>query len=251
MKKLARGFTLTELMIVIAIIIALTGISTSLYRSSKERANQAAALSKMKALGIAFTSFTVDHNGDLPFEDSSGTDDWVNAAKPENTDAWYNALPKLMGSKSVGELGVQNPAGLYDAAHPLFIPGAPYPSQEKRAGAPVFAVAMNSRLQRKDADGLKKPGKLALIQEPAKTVVLLERGMSGDKQTMESQRGFDGSPKANARAFAARHAQKGCLIFADGHAQMLPASSLLTLSGGIIVPQTGVVWTLNPDEDPN
>jgi len=251
MNRPARGFTLTELMIVIAITVALSGISLSLFRSSKEKANQTVALSKMKALGSAFATFSVDRNGDLPFEDASGTDDWVNAAKPENVDAWYNALPKIMGAMSVGELGMQNPAGLYDEAHPLFIPGAPYPSVEKRAGSPVFAVAMNSRLQRKDPDGIKKPGKMVLIQEPAKTVVLLERGMSGDKKTMEAQRGFDGSPKANARAFAARHAQKGCLIFADGHAELRPASSLLTVSGAIIVPQTAIVWTPNPDDDPN
>ncbi len=251
MKKYPRGFTLVEMMIVISIVIALSGISFSLYRSSKERAHQTLVLAKMKSLGTTFAAFTTDRNGDLPYEDSTGSDDWVNAAKPENVDAWYNALPKMMGAMSVGELGMKNPAGFYDTAYPLYMPGAPYPSGEKRLSSPTFAVGMNSRLQRKDAEGAKKPGKFILIREPSKTVVFLERGMAGDKKTMNTQRGFDGSPKANARAFAARHAQKGCLIFADGHAEMLPASSLLTANGGIIFPQTGIVWTLNPEDDPN
>jgi hypothetical protein len=110
---------------------------------------------------------------------------------------------------------------------------------------------MNSRLQRKDKDGIKQAGRLDLIQEPTKTVVLLERGMPNDKKTMPAQSGFDASPKANAGAFAARHAQKGCLIFADGHAELHPASDLITVGGAIIFPQTGIVWTLNPDDDPN
>lgn len=53
------------------------------------------------------------------------------------------------------------------------------------------------------------------------------------------------------RAFAARHAQKGGLIFADGHAELQAASNLLTVSGAIIVPQAAIVWTPNPDDDPN
>jgi prepilin-type N-terminal cleavage/methylation domain-containing protein len=252
MKKKPSGFTLIEVLIVVAIIAALAAIGGSLYKSSKQRAHQAAALQKMKSLGSAFATYTVDKNGNLPLEDSTGSDDWTNAAKPENSEAWYNALPKLMNAKTVGELGQTNPAGLYDEDHPLYISGAPYPSKSKRLGNPVFAVGMNSRLQRKSGDSdVKKSGRFEQIQEPSKTVVLLERGLPNDKKTMPAQRGFDGSPKANARAFAARHNQKGCLIFADGHAELHLASDLITEGGSIIVPQKSIVWTLNPDDDPN
>jgi prepilin-type N-terminal cleavage/methylation domain-containing protein/prepilin-type processing-associated H-X9-DG protein len=249
--KHSPGFTLIEILVVVAVVVALAAIGSSLYRSSKEKANQSAALQKMKSLGAAFVSYTVDTNGTLPAEDSYGTDDWVSAARPENQQAWYNALPKLMGAKSVGELGQTNPAGLYDPNHPLYIPGAPYPGPNKRLDKPTFAVAMNSRLQRRGEDGLKVEGKLELIQEPAKTVILFERGMPNDKKTMPAQSGFDGTPKGNAGAFAARHNQKGTLIFADGHAELKFASELLTVGGGIIVPQTSIVWTMNPDDDPN
>lgn len=251
MKKKPSGFTLIEILIVVAIIAALAAIGGSLFKSAKQKAHQSAALQKMKSLGATFATYTVDRNGLLPYEDSTGTDDWTNAARPENQEAWYNALPKLMGAKSVGELGLTNPAGLYLESHPLFIPGAPYPGPSKRLAKPAFAVAMNSRLQRKDDEGVKKQGRFEQIQEPAKTVVLLERGLPNDKKTMPAQSGFDGSPKANAGAFAARHAQKGCLIFADGHAELHAASDLITAGGGIIVPQTSIVWTLNPDQDPN
>lgn len=251
MKKHSRGFTLIEVLIVVAILAAMAAIGVSVSKSAKQKANQAAALQKMKALGAAFAAYTVDKQGNLPFEDAYGTDDWTNAARPENQEAWYNALPKLMGAQSVGELGTSNPAGMYLESYPLHIPGAPYPRGDKRLGKPLFAVAMNSRLQRKAEDGVKKQGKYEQIQEPAKTVVLMERGLPNDKKTMPAQSGFDGSPKANPGAFAARHAQKGCLIFADGHAELRAASELITSGGGIIVPQSSIVWTLNPDDDPN
>jgi type II secretory pathway pseudopilin PulG len=237
-------------MIAVALLAALLGIGVSLYRTAKQRSNQAMAMQKMKAMGAAFASYTTEKNGLLPFEDAPGTDDWVNAAKPEAAEAWYNALPRLMNSPSVGELALTNPAGLYEQNHPLFIPGAPYPGPDKRLSAPTFALGMNSRLQRKDDAGIKKQGRLEMIQAPSSTVVLLERGMPGDKQVMPAQRGFDGSPKANPRAFAARHNQKGCLIFADGHAELRACSELLTPAGAIIVPQTSIVWTFNPDDDP-
>lgn len=251
MKRKPTGFTLMELMITISIILALGAIAVTLSKSSKQKAQQTITLGKMRALGAAFNSYTSEKNGLLPYEDSNGTDDWVNAAKPENQEAWYNALPKLMGAPSVGEIGLSNPELFYDESYPLYIKGAPYPGKSKRANAPTFAIGMNSRLQRKTEDGLKAQGRFAQIQEPVKTVIFLERGLPDDKQTMSAQRGFDGSPKANARAFAARHNQKGCLVFADGHAELHPASKLLTNGGAIITPQSAIVWTLNPDDDPN
>ena len=251
MKTGKNGFTLIEVLITVSVVIALAAIAASVVRSAREKANQTSAMNKMKSLGAAFAVYTTDHNGELPQEDAPGSDDWVTAAKPEHQQAWYNALPVIMGAPSVGELGRTNPAGFYVDSYPLHIAGAPYPSSSKRLGAPSFAVGMNSRLQRKDEDGLKKTGRYELIQEPAKTVVLLERGLPADKKTSSSQRGFDGSPKANPRAFAARHAQKGCLIFADGHAELHAASDLISTGGAIITPQTSIVWTMDPEADPN
>lgn len=240
-----------EVLIAVAIVAALAAISVTVAKAAKQKAHQSAALQKMKSLGAAFSTYTADKNGLLPFEDAPGTDDWMAAALVESQEAWYNALPRLMGARTVGEIGQKNPADLYRTDYPLFMPGAPYPGPDKRQAKPYFAVAMNSRLQRKNDEGVKKQGRYEQIQEPAKTVILLERGLPGDKKTMPTQGGYDGSPKANAGSFAARHNQKGCLVFADGHAELHAASDLITIGGGVIVPQTGIVWTMNPDQDPN
>lgn len=251
MKNKSRGFTLTEVLVVIAVIGALAAIVMTITKSSKAKAQQVLTLNKMKSLGSAFAAYTTDKNGKLPLECAIDDDDWTGAAKPENQEVWYNALPKFLNSPSVGEIGATNPARFYEPAYPLFIAGAPYPSLEKRVNKPLFAVGMNSRLQRKAEGGEAPQGLFAQIMNPAKTVVFLERGLPNDKKSTSGQAGFNGSPKANARAFAARHNQKGCLVFADGHSEVRAASELLTKGGGIITPQTNIVWTLNPDADPN
>jgi prepilin-type N-terminal cleavage/methylation domain-containing protein len=251
MKSKLRGFTLIEVLVVVAIIGALATVAMTISRSSKAKAQQVLTLQKMKSLGTAFAAYAADKNGLIPLESAIGDDSWTDAAKPENQEVWYNALPRLMNAPTVGEIGASKPARFYEDGYPLFIAGAPYPSAEKRANKPLFAVGMNSRLQRKADDGVVAQSRLTQIINPAKTVVFLERGLPNDKKTATGQAGFNGSPKANARAFAARHNQKGCLIFADGHSEVRAASELLTKGGGIITPQTNIVWTLNPDSDPN
>jgi len=245
-----RGFTLVEVLVVVAIIAVLAAIAIPVSTAAKKRAYRHTALHKLRDLGTAFVSYTADHNGMLPWEDAPGPDDWQAASDPANAEVWYNALPELMGAKPVSAL-VSNPAQFYSDGYPLYLPGAPYPRSNKKLGKPIFAIAMNSRLQRKDEDGIKKQGTLAAIQAPERTVIFLERGMKRDKKTNPGQKGFDGRPKANPRAFVARYNGKGLLIFVDGHVGMFAVSDLITTSGLIKTPQTNVVWTPDPESDPN
>lgn len=246
----AAGWTLVETLVTVAVLAVLTAIAVPVNKSLKARAYRNQSIGKLKALGTALVTYTTDHGGNLPMEDSPGTDDWQAAADPDNSEAWYNALPELIGSEALGKLA-DSPERMYEESFPLYLPGAPYPSGDKKLGKPYFAIAMNSRLQRKDDDGIKKPGTLTSIEDPSRTVAFLERGMPGDKKTNPGQRGFDAGPKANARAFAARYNGKGLLVFVDGHVEMFAVSDLISTSGTIAFPQTNVVWTPDPDEDPN
>lgn len=250
LKARAGGWTLVETLVTVAIIAVLAAIAIPLTISFKNRANRARAAEKLVSLGTAFVSYTGDNGGALPWEDSPGTDDWQAVADPANARAWYNALPDLMGAGSLASIA-NHPERMYDDGYPLYLPGAPYPKSNKKLGKPYFAIAMNSRLQRKDDEGLKNRGTMAAIQAPQRTVVFLERGMPGDEKTNPGQRGFDATPKANPRAFAARYNGKGLLIFADGHIETFAVSDLISSSGTIKTPQTNVVWTLDPDDDPN
>ena len=241
-----------ELLVVIAIIVVLAAVSFSVSKNMRENANLARATAKIKDLGSTFVGYTTDSGGLLPFEDAPGPDNWNTASKPEASEAWYNALPYRMGYPSVGDLGLDNnPEAFYDESYPIYIPGAPYPKGDKRLTKPYFAVGMNSRLQRKNEDGTKEQGTLASILDPVKTVAFLERGMPGDKKVTKAQRGFSGSPKSNPRGFAGRHNQKGILLFVDGHVEVRSVLDLISKAGRIHYPQERVVWTRNPEDDPN
>jgi prepilin-type N-terminal cleavage/methylation domain-containing protein len=249
----AAGFTLVELLVCVAIVAVLATISFTVMGSMRARANQQHATERLRSISSAFGSYTADNGGLLPWEDCPGTDDWNNASKPENVDVWYNALPKLMGSEPVGELAAR-PKEFYAQTYPLYIRGAGYPGESKRLEKPFFALAMNSRLQRKaddDESALKVRGKFHAILNPGRTVLFFERGLPNDKKTIPAQAGYDGAPKGNPRNFAARYNQKGMLVFADGHIEMFQASDLMNAGGQIKVPQDRIVWTCDPDDDPN
>lgn len=244
------GFTVMELLVAVAIVVVLAAISFTVMGSMRDNANLTRATEKIKSLGNAFVGYTAEHNGLLPYENAR-PDDWTSAAKPEASEVWYNALPLSMGALSVGQIGEQDPELFYRDSYPLYVPGAPYPKSDKKFTQPYFAIAMNSRLQRKDDDEYKAQQSLGSIQDPVRTVIFLERGMPGDKKSIPAQRGFDAGPKANARAFAARHNQKGILLFADGHTEVRRVTDLITPSGMIIYPQERIIWTADPTDNPN
>ena len=244
------GWTYVETLVVCAILAVLIGVSFPIFTAVRQNAYKVDAMQKMENLAGAFVNYTTDNGGNLPLEDCQGSDDWVNASNPENANVWYNALPVMMGAQPVGALAA-SPEVFYTDGYPLFFKGARYPENDKKLRKPYFAVAMNSRLQRKSEDGVKKSGQMIHIKEPSRTVLFFERGLPDDKKSLGVLGPYDGDPKGNPRAFAARYNQQGLLIFADGHAELHSASKLILPSGVIPFPQSEIVWTFDPEEDPN
>ncbi len=66
MMKKRSGFTLTELLVVLAVIAALAGISYPIARSAIAKSREAACLTRLGGLGIALESYLQDHNRFLP-----------------------------------------------------------------------------------------------------------------------------------------------------------------------------------------
>ncbi|MDP3851503.1 MAG: type II secretion system protein [Luteolibacter sp.] len=62
----ARGFTLMELLIVLAVAATLAGIGIPLGRSVLAKSREAACLNQLRSLGVALESYLQDHNQILP-----------------------------------------------------------------------------------------------------------------------------------------------------------------------------------------
>jgi prepilin-type N-terminal cleavage/methylation domain-containing protein/prepilin-type processing-associated H-X9-DG protein len=61
-----RGFTLMELLIVVAVIATLAGIGFPLARSVLAKSREAACLTRLRSLGVALEGYLQDHNRILP-----------------------------------------------------------------------------------------------------------------------------------------------------------------------------------------
>lgn len=64
--KNSRGFTLTEVLVVIAIIAALTGVGYPVTRSFVAKSRQAACLGQLRSLGAGLQLYLQDHQQVLP-----------------------------------------------------------------------------------------------------------------------------------------------------------------------------------------
>jgi prepilin-type N-terminal cleavage/methylation domain-containing protein/prepilin-type processing-associated H-X9-DG protein len=245
------GFTLMEILVVVAIILVLAAIAFPVFTTVQQRSHKGVAVNTMRQLAAASAAYTSQNDGELPREDAKGTDDWKAAADPENAKAWYNALLKIMGSRTVGDYAIA-PRDFYSKENILYLPGATYPEGDKKLVMPLFAIAINTKLQRKDpVSGKKSPAMLSNIPKASKTVLFLEQGLPGEKKAHPTQSKYDGSCKGSARSFAARYGETGALCFVDGHVEFWKAEDLLTETGKFPFPPEGVIWTRNEEEDAN
>ncbi len=245
----SRGFTLMEILVVVAIILVLAALIFPVMSTISQKRSKVVALSNMKQLASAAQTYMGQNDGALPAEDSKGTDSWQSAVDPANNKAWYNSLPRLLGKRTVGEYA-STPKEFYTRDNLLFLPGAGYPESDKKLVRPMFAIAINTKLQRKDSEG-NKGAKLAQITNPSQTVLFLEQGLPGEHQEFKQQPKYDGSPKGSAKSFIGRYGGFGHLAFIDGHVDTYMPKDLLKEDGTFPFPQEVAVWTRTPDEDPN
>ena len=150
------GFTLMEMMVVIAIITVLAAIAYPLIARMRANANKLFALNRMKNLAAAANTYAGTHNGMLPSEDVVGADGWASSITPEAEKTWYNALPRQMGEKALSDFVKEGrQADFYTKQSILFLPGASYPrikeTSNRSSQSPLTpnSIAKHARLMAK------------------------------------------------------------------------------------------------------
>lgn len=246
--KPTRAFTLIELLVVIAIIAVLTALSVPLVKSILLSRDKVVALQKFRDLGSGLLTYSASNSGELPLE-GEDTPSWQSAADPEYKDAWYNAIPRLLGKRGVGDYSAQK-RSFYRNNNLLYIPAAEYPKGKE--SRPYFALSINSKLRRKGMPDATV--RITNFAYSARTVMFQESGLPGEKRLPGQQAdSYDGQSKSYATRTVARYAGKTLVVFVDGHAEELDARNIVTPQGLAYTPQsTGTVyWTIDPDADPN
>ena len=224
-------------------------------RVVQHRAGRVQATNIMRQLGSAMGNYATQNGNTLPDEGAVATNSWSYAADPAHANCWFNALPRLLGMKGTADFA-RNPAAFYTRENLLFLPSANYPVDNSRLIKPLFPIGMNSKLQRTspaESGGtlVKEPVRLNNITNPARTVLFLERGLPSEKRSLPTLPPYDGAPKASFNAFIARYSNVGVLTFVDGHAETVAPLDILLPDGSVPFPPTDVIWSINPEKNPN
>src|SRR5579863_6824594 len=91
-----RGFTLVELLVVIAIIAVLAAVILAVLARAQEKARATQCLDNLRQWGVAFRMYADDNDDFLPRR-GQGVQTLLEIDRPTD---WFNALPGYFGLSS-------------------------------------------------------------------------------------------------------------------------------------------------------
>ncbi len=92
-----KGFTLVELLVVLAIISILAALLLPALRKAKEQAQATVCINNVHQLYVAMNLYTNDNDGYLPKENNDG---WGGPTNPLAPDGWIREMAQYVGVKT-------------------------------------------------------------------------------------------------------------------------------------------------------
>ncbi len=192
----STGFSLTEVLVVIAIIIVLAVISMTVTKGIREKARAAVCAQNLKQIGVGLHSYIADNNGRFP--DGTADVSWTDKGM-----CWYDAAAENMGRKYVpyhqGD-PLPNCFGCPSGHGKAYEPSWPYTGD----------YAANLRLGR-PGDGVTTN---ASVTHPEATPYVHDTVKQNQWGEWIFNKGF---PKTIEQAFSDRHGGRGNILWVDGH----------------------------------
>jgi prepilin-type N-terminal cleavage/methylation domain-containing protein len=220
------AFTLIELLVVIAIIAILAALLLPALARAKEKAHAVACLSNMKQWGLGFRMFADDNNDVVPEE--GNTVEPINKV-PENVDAWYNAIPPIIGMEALTNLYLATPANPpLPGGRTIFScpsaaqPNSSYPKPPS-IGRAFFMYGENGRLCiNKGGPTRSVPNtKLSTVSRPSDTIFIAEVDPNSPNNTAPAQSNVTGQYAVG------RHSTRGNFAICDGSARTARTNEFL------------------------
>ncbi len=159
-RRRTGGFTLVELLVVIAVIALLAAILFPVFASAREKARQASCASNMKQMGLAVTMYLQDFDECIPLAATATASSFLN---------WHHLVDPYVRNKQVwvcpsSSLPVQNIYGDLDCQYGF------------------NTLYLNRGIDLNDVYSLNNaPGvSIAAVAEPTRTVMMADtRGIDG------------------------------------------------------------------------
>ena len=229
-----RGFTLVELLVVIAVVAILAALLLPALAGAKAKAKRVACCSNMRQVSLAVSLYAGESVGRLPNPKATNTFDFNNAKAPDNP-------LKLLRPF----VGLSDP----NAAAPVYIcPGAQPTTKADYApvGNSSTALMINQVVMNWRAERLANPARMVVMQENYALMSYLwyqpanldaDPSVAGHRYsrwhmwTSSDGQQWSGTKREH---YCNLHQQGGNLIWADGHVSYKLSAKTSSLDWGLL-----------------
>ena len=201
---LKPGFTLVEVLVVVAVVAGLAAVAMTALRSARVRAAELNDLARLRNLGVALHGWAVDHHGRFPRSSHSATG--------RGELGWQREILPLLGQPDTSRESLARvKPEQFGVDH-----------QERPVRSPALNVYFELDPQYDDYDGAPQTwANLSSIPHPAATILLVNSFGTADHvmaQYFSSQANGYPAPRPGRRT--------GGVLWVDGHATLEAGGSL-------------------------
>lgn len=206
------GFTLVELLTVIAIIAVLVAILLPVFFTARERAREATCTSNMRQLGIAAIMYVQDNNETLPGATDNNAGAGVKGGWIFYQSFSFEGVPNDV-NVTLGSL--------YPYVKNVHVYVCPSDASGQVSGDSYAINGCVDALSRKH--GLRPGRHLAFFDNPSSWMLFCEEAFT-DYHTGSTD---DGYFDWQNNSLTERHFGNGNIVFIDGHVKWLPISTVV------------------------
>ncbi|HUK83102.1 MAG TPA: prepilin-type N-terminal cleavage/methylation domain-containing protein [Verrucomicrobiae bacterium] len=232
--KQSKAFTLTELLVVVAVGAVLTTFLLAASNDAKQQLQAAACLNNMRQWGMGFMMYADDYNDYFPFDGNN-----VSPCDPQNVWAWYNVVPPYIGQKPLCQLYMAGTPPTPLTKGIWTCPSATLTNVAPTRLQPYFMYGMSScwHQELNTQVGFRRNR----MTSPTNTILFCEASEDNFGET--NGKYLNLVPYSPSGGIAARHFAGANFVFGDGHAGWIAFTNFCRSgNAGCPFPGSNIEW---------